>query len=42
MCNVSRTFGDVEDRVGALLARIRGIGIHALFDGLLAENIVFL
>ncbi len=33
MCNVNRTFGDVEDPVGALLARIRVIGMHPLFDG---------
>ncbi len=33
MCSVSRTFGDVEDPVDALLTRIRGIGIHTLFDG---------
>ena len=33
MCSVRRTFGDVDDPVGALLARIRGIGIHTLFDG---------
>lgn len=32
MWNVCRTFGDVEDPVGALLARIRGIGMHTLFD----------
>ena len=29
----SNTFGDVEDPIGALLTRIRGIGIHTLFDG---------
>ena len=33
MCNVRRTFGDVDDPVGALLAHIRVIGMHTLFDG---------
>ena len=32
VCAMSRTFGDVEDPVVALLARMRGIGMHTLFD----------